>query len=292
MLLVLDRLGPAAAPRPEPPSPLELAAYVNATLLALWGAGRLAQGLERTEPVISQLTVPAAVDAGRPIRGIDSVLGPLGLTLALVVMNAVLVGLDYGPRVALATMPLDFIFELPLMTFFWVYAALLIGMNRLGRQRLLLNPTPGDRTLGLRPIGHLAFTGFWIFSLGFAPILIVSATSTPTLVLNLAFFLLGFGLFLLSLNRLHLQMAAAKRKHLDLARALYAEAYAPLARSPNVRTLRSQTDLLSAADALEKRNASIQEWPFDEILTGRIAIIVTSVVATVIARILLEALGI
>jgi hypothetical protein len=48
---------------------------------------------------------------------------------------------------------------------------------------------------------------------------------------------------------------------------------------------------LNAAEALEKRSAGIQEWPFDEVLTGRIAIIVTSVVATVIARIVLDAIG-
>jgi hypothetical protein len=81
-------------------------------------------------------------------------------------------------------------------------------------------------------------------------------------------------------------MAEAKRSHMELARQLYADAYAPLVRSPSVRTLRAQTSLLGAAESLERRSAGIQEWPFDEVLPGRIAIIVSTVVATVIARII------
>jgi len=267
------------------------AAIVNATLLSLWGVHKLAGDLERTGPAITRLTLDRGPNADRPIRGMGSVLGPLALTLALVGLDAVLLGLEYGWRIALVNFPINFVIELPLLTFSWTYASLVVGLNRLGRQRLRLDATPGDRTLGLRPVGHLAFTGFWIFSVGFAPILIVTATSTPTLVLNLIFFLIGFALFVLSLGRLHQQMAEAKRTHMELARRLYADAYAPLVRSPRVRTLQAQTSLLSAAESLEKRSAGIQEWPFDEVLTGRIAIIVTSVVATVLARIVVEALG-
>ncbi len=267
------------------------AAIVNAILFSLWGAHRLAGDVERTGPAISRLTLDEGPNADRPIRGMDSILEPLALTAALAGLDAALVGLEYGWRLALLNFPINFVIELPLLTFFWTYASVLVGLNRLGRQRLRLDDTPGDRTLGLRPVGHLAFTGFWIFSVGFAPILIVTATSTPNLVLNLAFFLIAFALFLLSLNRLHLQMVEAKRTHVELARQLYADAYEPLVRTPSVRTLRSRTSLLGAAESLEKRSAGIQEWPFDEVLPGRIAIIVSTVVATVIARIILDALG-
>jgi hypothetical protein len=289
-LRLVEDLGGAQA-LSEPPSPWALAAYVNATFLTVWGAGKLVGELQQSEPAIARLTTGEGRNADRPIRGMDSLRGPLVLTLALVGLNGILVALEFGVGVALVAFPIDFLIELPLLTFFWVYASLLIGLNRLGGQKLRLEPTPGDRTLGLAPVGRLAFTGFWIFSLGFAPILIVTATSTATLVLNLAFFLIGVGLFLLSLNRLHQQMSEAKRGHLAIARRLYADAYAPLLDKPAVRTLRAQTPLLNAAESLEKRAASIQEWPFDEVLTGRITIIVSSVVATVIARIVLQALG-
>ncbi|MEX0787449.1 MAG: hypothetical protein WD040_01485 [Anaerolineales bacterium] len=274
-----------------PPTILELAVDVNAIFLSVWGSRKLAAELQRTEPLISRLTGKRGSSTDRPIRGLDSIRGPLLLTAAVAALNAVLLTLEYGWRVALVMFPTDFLFELPLLAFFWTYSSLLIGLNRLGREKLRLDSTPGDRTLGLRPVGSLAFTGFWIFSLGFAPILIVSATSIPTLVLNLAFFLIGFALFVLSLSRLHRQMVEAKQRHLELARNLYAEAYRPLASAPRVRTLKAVSPLLGAAEALEKRVVGIQEWPFDEVLTGRIAIIVTSVVATVIARIILDTLG-
>ena len=273
------------------PTYWELAMGVNAIFISVWGSRKLAAELRRTEPIISRLTGKGGTSTNRPIRGLDSIRGPLLLTAAVAALDAVLLTLEYGWRVALVMYPTDFLFLLPLLAFFWTYASLLIGLNRLGREKLRLNSTPGDRTLGLRPVGSLAFTGFWIFSLGFAPILIVSATSIPILVLNLGFFLIGFVLFVLSLSRLHRQMLEAKQQHLDLARNLYAEAYRPLPRTPRVRMLKSISPLLSAAEALEKRSASIQEWPFDEVLTGRIAIIVSSVVATVIARIILDTLG-
>ena len=273
------------------PTPWAVAAYVNATLLALWGCRSLASELHAIQPSISRLTVGEGEDADRPIRGFDSIVGPLGLTTAMTFIGVGLSVPQFGWRVALLSAPISFLFELPLLTYFWTYLSLLVGLDRLGHHRLALDPTPGDRTLGLRPVGGIAFTGFWVFSAGLAPILIVSASSIVFLVLNLAFFLAGVGLFLLSLSRLHSQMAAAKQRHLELARRLYAEAYEPLEHAPTVRTLQEQTPLLSAAEALEKRSSTIQEWPFDEALTGRIAIVVTTVVATVVARIILDALG-
>jgi hypothetical protein len=221
----------------------------------------------------------------------ESVAGPLAITAGLTALETVLAALDYGWKLALLSAPFSFLIQLPLMVYFWTYLSLLLGLDRLGRQRLSLDATPGDRTLGLRPVGALAFEGFWVFTLGFAPILITTATSTPTLILNLVFFLIGLGIFLLSLNRIHSQMAEAKQRHLELARKLYADAYAPIRLRPSLRALQAQTPLLNAADALEKRASGIQEWPFGEVLAPRLAIIITSVVATVIARFILATLG-
>ncbi len=269
----------------------EVAAIVYTTVISLWGTRKLARDLERIQPTISHLTIGKRLDAERPIRGLESVAGPLALTAGSTALDTVLALLDYGWKFPLLTAPFSFLIQLPLMTYVWTYLSLLIGMDRLGRQRLALDTTPGDRTLGLRPVGGLAFTGFWVFSLGFAPILITTATSPPTLILNLVFFLIGLGIFLLSLSRIHGQMAEAKQRHLELARRLYADAYAPIGRKPSLRTLDAQTPLLNAADALEKRATGIQEWPFGEVLGPRLAIIITSVIATVIARFLLATFG-
>jgi hypothetical protein len=86
-------------------------------------------------------------------------------------------------------------------------------------------------------------------------------------------------------------MAEAKQRHLGIARSLYSEAYELLAKEPSLENLEKRTSLLAAAEALEKRSSTIQEWPFDEGLVSKIAVVVTSVVASVIARIILDALG-
>jgi len=274
-----------------PPNPWDLAAVVLATFVSLWGSRKLVREFEAIRPAIAKLTLRKGGPGGSPIRGMGSVSGPLWLTLGLTAITVLLLVPEYGWRTAgLEAIP-TFILFLPMSSFIWIYLSLLLGLHRLGGQRLALDRTPGDRTLGLRPVGGLAFTGFFLFALGFAPALVVTATSTPTQILNLFFFLLGVGLFLLSMSRLHGQMVEAKHRHMDVARRLYAEAYAPLARAPKAATLKARAPLLSAAEALEKRSAAISEWPFDQVLTGRIAIIVTSVVATVAARILLESFG-
>jgi hypothetical protein len=46
-----------------------------------------------------------------------------------------------------------------------------------------------------------------------------------------------------------------------------------------------------AADALEKRARTIQEWPVDEGTFARVLTIATSVVAATIGRLILEPLG-
>ncbi len=273
------------------PDIMDLAPYAYATIISIWGARKLAEDLYRILPIISHLTMGKGRDAERPIRGLDSLAGPLAITAGLTALETVLAVLEYGWRIALLSAPFSFLIQLPLMVYFWTYLSLLIGMDRLGRRRLALDATPGDRTLGLRPVGSLAFSGFWVFTLGFAPILITTATSTPTLILNLVFFMIGLGIFLLSVYRIHSQMVEAKQRHLELARQLYADAYAPIRKKPSLRTLQAQTPLLNAADALEKRASGIQEWPFGEVLAPRLAIIITSVVGTVIARFILATFG-
>src|SRR3990172_6553573 len=65
------------------PGPWFSAAIVNATLLSLWGARKLAVDTVRTEAAISRLILDERPDAGRPIRGMDSILGPIALTFVL-----------------------------------------------------------------------------------------------------------------------------------------------------------------------------------------------------------------
>jgi hypothetical protein len=48
---------------------------------------------------------------------------------------------------------------------------------------------------------------------------------------------------------------------------------------------------LNAAEALEKRAERIQEWPFDEATFTRVVTIASSVAAVIIARLILDPVG-
>ena len=54
-----------------------------------------------------------------------------------------------------------------------------------------------------------------------------------------------------------------------------------------LEALERRSSLLSAAEALEKRAERIQEWPFDEGVFARVVAISSTVVAAILARLLL-----
>ena len=162
--------------------------------------------------------------------------------------------------------------------------SLQLGLDRLGRERLLPGSDRVDPTLGLRPLGDVALT--WLVLLVLTGLPDVVGVAIGVVILTgalLAFFL--------SLRRLHRQMANVKESELAIARALYAEAYEPLRKTRTLETLERQHTLLGAADALEKRTDAIHEWPLSEGTVARVITITTSVIAVAIARLILSPLG-
>jgi hypothetical protein len=178
-----------------------------------------------------------------------------------------------------------------LWTAFWVYLTLQIGLNRLGRGHLTLEAYRGDRSLGLRPVGRLAFTGFWMLFGSVGPLVLTNFSDLPGAVVGLGVLVAGVGLFFLSLRRLNRQMVAAKQRELERALDLYVQAYEAVRDEPTLEVLQRQVGLLSAAEALEKRAERIQEWPFDEATFARVVAIASSVAAVIIGRLVLEPVG-
>ena len=86
-------------------------------------------------------------------------------------------------------------------------------------------------------------------------------------------------------------MVAVKQRELTLARDLYMQAYEKVRDQPTLEVLQGQVGLLNAAEALEKRAERIQEWPFDDATFARVVTIASSAVATIIARFLLDPIG-
>ncbi|MGH3132256.1 MAG: hypothetical protein ACRDNY_00675, partial [Gaiellaceae bacterium] len=176
-------------------------------------------------------------------------------------------------------------------TFLWTYGCLHVGLDRLGRERLHPNAARVDPSLGLQPLGDVAFMGLWMFLAWLVPVLLTGLPDVVGVVIG--FVVLGSGLaaFFLSLVRLHRQMLEVKATELATARKLYAEAYEPVRTAGTLEALDRPRQLLAAADALESRARAIHEWPIDEGTVARVVTIATSVVAITIGRLILDPLG-
>jgi hypothetical protein len=180
---------------------------------------------------------------------------------------------------------------IPLWTVIWIYLTLQLGLNRLGRGHVTLQGYRGDRSLGLRPVGRLAFTGFWMLFGTVGPLVLTNFTDTAGVIVGSAVLVAGVGLFFLSLRRLNRHMAAVKQRELDRAGQLYMQAYQKVRDQPTLEVLQGQVGLLNAAEALEKRAERIQEWPFDEATFARVVTIASSAAAAIVARLLLGPIG-
>jgi hypothetical protein len=266
-------------------------AVTFAVLLSLWGTARITDELRTLRSALAEVVEQEEPEVERLFHGIDSTVAPLLLTAAA----AVILPLDEafgGEAVAALIQGATWlVVGIPLWTAVWVYLMLQIGLNRLGRGHLTLQPYRGDRSLGLRPVGRLAFTGFWMLFGSAGPLVLTSLSDRPGAVVGIGVLVAGVGLFFLSLRRVNRQMVAVKQRELQRALDLYGQAYQPVRDEPTLEVLQRQAGLLKAAEALEKRAERIQEWPFDEATFARMITIASSAIATIIARFLLDPIG-
>jgi hypothetical protein len=270
------------------PLPLRLLTglvYAYALVLALWAVGRFTRESTTVERSVDQLAADPEQAATPVFPGMASTWGPLVLALVFTAVTVWRTAVLGGPRAALLGLPVSFLVNLPLMTAVWVYLALLLGLNRLGRRTLTLTAFPQDLSLGLGEVGRLAFTAFWIYGAGFAPVLVVNLAYPLRLLLSLGLFLLGVGVFFGCLQGLHRQLLAARRHYLEWAGQLYARAYEPI-RSGSLAAMAEQAQPLQAADVIQRRAEAIQQWPFQQRRLVQIAGIVGSMVTLVITGIL------
>ncbi len=264
-------------------------AYVN--LLSLWGIAKMSADLETVRPLVQRLTRGMADANSWPFRAVESVAGPVAVGLVMTVFFNPVDFVRYpDPRTAFL-LPVMFAAWLPAETMLWFFGALLVGLNRLGRMPLQLVPFQEDRSLGLRPLGSVAFTGFVIFVVGVLPMGATQWHDPQGAIMHLVFFLGAVALFFASLHRLHTQLVAAKASALQKAHHLYVEAFEPIQARWSLDITVEQSARLNAAESVERRAAAIQEWPLDEGLLARLAAIVTSVVGVILARLILSRFG-
>jgi hypothetical protein len=266
------------------------AAIGYVVVVLLWGVGRLERGARELRAGIRKLT--NADRATDPFRGIGSVAGPMALSAIVVLVSEARAWIAYAPLVALADAPLFMLNMLPILTFVWVYLAILMGLNRPGRHHLALDPFPQDRSLGLGPLGSLASTGLVLLFAAAVPVLLVASDEPFTLILSLLIVATSVLVFFLSMWRIHGQMVEAKARYVAIARRLYEDAYKPLRAEPTVERLEAQATALRAAQALDERAADLLVWPIDEGTVRFIAVVITGVVTSLVIRAIFAAAGI
>jgi hypothetical protein len=292
-LVVIVALGAGEWTRPAVPwgEVLNRTAVTFAVLLSLWGTARITDELQGLGPVLAKVVEQDEPDVERLFRAVDSTLGPLLLTATTMVVLPLDEAVGGEPAAALIQAVTWLVIGIPLWTAIWVYLTLQIGLNRLGRGHFTLQPYRGDRSLGLRPVGSLAFTGFWMLLGTVGPLVLTNLSDIPGVIMGISVLVTGVGLFFLSLRRLNRQMVAVKQRELERARDFYRQVYQPVRDQPTLDVLQRQASLLSAAEALEKRAERIQEWPFDEAIFAKVVTIASGVAAAIISSLILNPVG-
>lgn len=267
---------------------LNYAAISLAVVLSLWGARRIAIRLDALREATADVLVG---EAEEPFRGVNSRVGPLGASVVIGIALAATTFVDDGWTPAAVRGLTWFVLGVALFSFVWTYASVLLGLNRLGRARLDPDAPHIDPGLGLQPLGGVAATSLWMLLAWLVPVLLTGLPDVIGAIIGMLVLAAALLTFFLSMVGLHRQMVAVKRDELARARELYAEAFRPVHASPTLEALEQQRNLLSAAEALEKRAEAIHEWPFSERTPTLVITVATSVVAMTIGRLILDPFG-
>jgi hypothetical protein len=260
-------------------------------IVAIFAVRKLFELLESIQPAVRDLIGGGAPAEATPFAACSSTAGPL---VASAVQAAIFGGVDFLRNPSLATALLFgviFVWGIPIWTFWWMSGAIFLGLDRLGRMDLNLKPFVLDRSLGLRPLGRLAFQVFAMFmALMLPPIALATVEVRTTLILLCAIGAVVLLLFL-SLHRLRRRLQAEKRTHLDACRQQIAQTLRDRSSSPAGGDAVTRLWDLHAAEAMERRALAIQEWPFDETVFVRIIAIATSVGTVILSRLVLLRIG-
>lgn len=182
-------------------------------------------------------------------------------------------------------------FFLGLTSTLWSYSTSLYGIRKMGTTPLQLRPYFEDSTLGLKPVGSLAL------SLVMTYFALIGLLVTPAIVLPLDLYvvmflsvliILGLLMFFLPLTRLHQLMLEQKRAEKDKLSTELAQ------------KVRGSSEAASSADfsqvlmleMMERKVSSMAVWPFDTKILGKLTVIVLSLIAILLSRVIGKYLGI
>jgi hypothetical protein len=274
-------------------------------VLSIWGTVRVTRKLaevDGSEEDGDADVADVADVAGPTVSGASWTVWLLPPVLLAIALTAVLEAgrvLDLGVAAARST-PLPFILggligfvmRLAPMTGFWTALLVLVELDRLGARRSQPADFPPDRSLGMRPVGELAFMVFWLVAAAFVPIFIVRSPSLLDVLVSVTFFAGEGAILVLALWRLHRGMVRTKGICLAEGRERYAQAYRAALDDPHGQDMGRHAHALAVAESLLRGAESIQEWPLDDRMLRAAALIGVGVTTGVTVRFMILLLGV
>lgn len=181
-------------------------------------------------------------------------------------------------------------------TFIWTYATALLGLYNFGKLPLNLKPYIKDRMLGLGPVGSLslALTRSYFLGVLLLALTVLVSPDPASLALTIAIIIMGVAFFFLPLKTCHDKLVDAKSR-------VQGEISNEISALMTTRNAPSTTaDYSGLADIksimilqiAEQKAHSIPAWPLDTPALGRFTVILVSVSAALISRVIISSLRI
>lgn len=181
-------------------------------------------------------------------------------------------------------------------TFFWVLVYSLYAIYRIGQLELKLKHFSEDRSLGLSPLGRLALklAGFYVLFLAFniVPDALSAFLTLPVLSLYVVVIILAFPLFFLPLLPLRRRLRREKSELLGRLAPRFARLYREIEANPEGEIRREDANELLVLQGMRRDIEEIHTWPFDTAVVVRLSVIVFSVTAIILSRIIGSFLGV
>ncbi len=249
---------------------------------------------------------PDGEPAYRHAFGFTSAIWPIVISVGLELVSGFgLAFSDSGRREGLFLIPLEilrFLLTLGILNFVWMYATGLLGLYELGKRPLRLKSYREDSLLGTRLIGQLSLR--FAFSY-YAVLLIVLVGNSfggdlSTALTVAVFAAIGIPMFFLPLTSIRRKMAEVKQREVSAIRTRFAQAAAdlhdgePHSEGEPLARVEERLRELTTLQVLEmeiRETANIRTWPYDSRMLGQLTIIVLSVTAAMITRLLINTLG-
>lgn len=189
--------------------------------------------------------------------------------------------------------------------FSWVYFGSIYCLYKLGKKPLRLKHSTEDRMLGVRPFGDLSLSMSTVYFSAIVIMIMIGITSTlgspiegflPFLFLLMAFMIFGVVLFIFPLREVHIRMVEQKEiERNELRRRAYGGVGGDTRHftTDTVTEMQRKLDDLTSLMTLEmaeKNLNAVPDWPIDTPILNRFATILITVIAIILANLILRLL--